>query len=145
MKGIKRFGIKGKLSPRYIGPFKILSQNQSVAFELELPAKLKKVHDVFHVSQLRKCLKAPEDSVTHDDLDLQVDLTYEEKPIKILEENWKRLRNRTIKFFKVQWKHHSEMGSNLGKRRGFETSISRTLQVHKVLTSGRSSDKRRIL
>jgi hypothetical protein len=52
MKGIKRFGIKGKLSPRYIGPFKILSQNQSVAFELELPAKLKQVHNVFHVSQL---------------------------------------------------------------------------------------------
>jgi hypothetical protein len=108
MKGIKRFGIKGKLSPRYIGPFKILSQNRSVAFELELPAKLKKVHNVFHVSQLRKCLIAPEDSITHDDLDLQADLTYEEKPIKILEENWKRLRNSAIKFCKVQWKHHSE-------------------------------------
>jgi hypothetical protein len=52
MKGIKRFGIKGKLSPRYIGPFKILSQNRSVAFELELPTKLKQVHNVFHVSQL---------------------------------------------------------------------------------------------
>jgi hypothetical protein len=108
MKGIKRFGIKGKLSPRYIGPFKILSQNRSVAFELELPAKLKQVHNVFHISQLRKCLKGPEDSVTHDDLDLQADLTYEEKPIKILEENWKRLRNCAIKFCKVQWNHHSE-------------------------------------
>jgi hypothetical protein len=108
MKGIKRLGIKGKLSPRYIGPFKILSQNRSVAFELELPEKLKQVHNVFHVSQLRKCLKAPEDSITHDDLDLQADLTYEEKPIKILQENWKRLRNRAIKFCKVQWKHHSE-------------------------------------
>jgi hypothetical protein len=52
MKGIKRFRIKGKLSPRYIGPFKILSQNWSVVFELELPAKLKQVHNVFHVSQL---------------------------------------------------------------------------------------------
>jgi hypothetical protein len=108
MKGIKRFGIKGKLSSRYIGPFKILSQNQSVAFELELPAKLKQVHNVFHVSQLRKYLKAPEDSITHDDLDLEVDLTKEEKPTKILEENWKRLQNRALKFCKVQWKHHSE-------------------------------------
>jgi hypothetical protein len=70
MKGIKRFGIKGKLRPRYIGPFKILSQNRSVAFELELPEKLKQVHNVFHVSQLQKCLKAPKDSITHDDLDL---------------------------------------------------------------------------
>jgi hypothetical protein len=52
MKGIKRFGIKGKLSPRYIGPFKIPSQNRSVAFEFELPAKLKQVHNAFHVSQL---------------------------------------------------------------------------------------------
>jgi hypothetical protein len=85
-----------------------LSQNWSVAFELELPAKLKQVHNVFHVSQLRKCLKEPEDSITHDDLNLQVDLTYEEKPIKTLEENWKRLQNHAIKFYKVQWKHHSE-------------------------------------
>jgi hypothetical protein len=54
---------------------------------LELPAKLKQVHNVFHVSQLQKCLKAPEDSITHDDLDLHADLTYEEKPVKILEEN----------------------------------------------------------
>jgi hypothetical protein len=108
MKGIRRFRINGKLSPRYIGSFKILSQNRSVAFELELPAKLKQVHNVFHVSQLRKCLKAPEDSITHDDLDLQADLTYVEKPTKILEENWKRLQNRAIKFCKVKWKHHSE-------------------------------------
>jgi hypothetical protein len=101
MKGIKRFDIKGKLSPRYIGPFKILSQNQGVAFELELPVKLKQVHNVFHISQLQKCLKTPKDSITHDDLDLQADLTYEEKPTKILEENWKRLQNRAIKFCKV--------------------------------------------
>jgi hypothetical protein len=87
MKGVKRFGVKGKLSPRYIGPFKILNKSRGVAFELELPEKLKQVHNAFHVSQLRKCLKAPENSVTHDDLDLQADLTYEEKPIKILEEN----------------------------------------------------------
>jgi predicted Ser/Thr protein kinase len=53
-------------------------------------------------------LKAPEDSVTHENRDLKADLTYEEKPIKILEENWKRLRNRAIKFCKVKWNHHSE-------------------------------------
>jgi hypothetical protein len=52
MKGVKRFGVKGKLSPRYIGPFKILSQNRKVAYELELPTKLKQVHNIFHVSQL---------------------------------------------------------------------------------------------
>jgi hypothetical protein len=67
MKGTRRFKIKRKLSPRYIGPFKILSQNTSVAFELELPAKLKQVHNIFHVSQFWRCLKAPKDSITHDD------------------------------------------------------------------------------
>ena len=52
MKGLKRFGVKGKLSPRYIGPFKILAQNRNVAFTLQLPERLKQVHNVFHVSQL---------------------------------------------------------------------------------------------
>ena len=108
MKGLKRFGVKGKLSPRYIGPFKVLEQNRNTAFTLELPEKLRQVHNVFHVSQLRKCLKEPEDSVTHEELELQADLTYVEEPARILAENWKRLRNRAIKYCKVQWKHHPE-------------------------------------
>jgi hypothetical protein len=57
MKGVKRFGVTGKLSSRYIGPFKILSQNREVAFELELPKRLSQIHNVFHVSQLQKCLR----------------------------------------------------------------------------------------
>ena len=69
---------------------------------------MKQVHNVFHVSQLRKCLKEPEDSVTHEELELEADLTYVERPAKILAEEWKRLRNRTIKYCKVQWKHHPE-------------------------------------
>jgi hypothetical protein len=60
MKGLERFGVKGKLSPRYIGPFKILSQNRGLAVELELPERLALVHNIFHVSQLRQCLKAPD-------------------------------------------------------------------------------------
>ena len=108
MKGLKRFGVKGKLSPRYIGPFKILKQNRNVEFTLELPEQLKQVHNVFHVSQLRKCLKEPKDAVTHEELELQADLTYVEEPARILAENWKRLRNKAIKYCKVQWKHHPE-------------------------------------
>jgi hypothetical protein len=60
------------------------------------------------VSQLRKCLKTPNEPVSHDELELQPDLTYIEKPAKILEENWKQLRNRAIKYCKIQWKHHPE-------------------------------------
>jgi hypothetical protein len=107
-RGIKRFGVKGKLSPRYIGPFKILSQKGTVAYELELPTQLFQVHNVFHVSQLRKCLKVPEEPLIYTDLELKSDLTYEEKPTKILGEKWKQLRNRAIKYCRVQWKHHPE-------------------------------------
>ena len=74
MKGVKRFGVKGKLSPRYIGPFKILSQNRTIAYALELPSRLAQVHNVFHVSQLRKCLKVLDDAITHQEIELQADL-----------------------------------------------------------------------
>jgi hypothetical protein len=61
MRGMKRFKVKGKLSPRYIGPFKILERKGEVAYQLELPDSLSYVHDVFHVSQLKKCLRVPEE------------------------------------------------------------------------------------
>ena len=71
-KGVKRFGVKGKLSPRYIGPFRILSQKGEVAYELELPAILSQVHNVFHVSQLKKCLKPPEGPIEFEKLNLKM-------------------------------------------------------------------------
>ena len=108
MKGLQRFGVKGKLSPRFIGPFKILRRIRETAFELELSERLKLIHKVFHVSQLRKCLKVPDEPVSFEELELQPDLTYVEKPSKILDETWKQLRNRAIKYCKVQWKHHPE-------------------------------------
>ena len=64
--------------------------------------------NVFHVSQLRKCLKAPEEPLSYTEIELESDLSYAEKPTKILAERWKQLRNRAIKYYKVQWKHHIE-------------------------------------
>jgi hypothetical protein len=61
MRGIRRFTVRGKLAPRYIGPFKVLEQKGKVAYRLELPPNLLGVHDVFHVSQLKKCLRVPEE------------------------------------------------------------------------------------
>src|SRR3954468_11149492 len=83
MRGTHRFGIKGKLAPRYIGPFRILSRSGPVAYRLELPSNLSKVHDVFHVSQLRCCFKDPIREVEHDMIELQKDLTYQEHPSRI--------------------------------------------------------------
>ena len=85
MKGIKRFNVKGKLAPRYIGPFKVLERKGEVAYQLELPESLFGVHDVFHVSQLKKCLHVPEEHISLEELNVKEDLTYKEYPIKILE------------------------------------------------------------
>jgi hypothetical protein len=87
MKGVHRFGVKGKLSPRYTGPFKILSQSRGVAFELELSKELSKVHNVFHASQLRKCMKTLEETISYNEIELQAGLTYVGEPSKILAEN----------------------------------------------------------
>jgi hypothetical protein len=102
MKGVKRFGVTGKLSPRYIGPFPILEKCGKVACKLELPPSLARVHDIFHVSQLKKCLKAPVDVVLSEVAPLDTDLTYPEHPIKILDQNSRVTRRKTIKFYKIQ-------------------------------------------
>ncbi|WVZ76391.1 hypothetical protein U9M48_024368 [Paspalum notatum var. saurae] len=108
MKGVHRFRVKGKLAPRYVRPFKITEQCGPVAYRLELPLHLAAVHDVFHVSQLKKCLRVPEEVIDTYQIQIQPDLTYEEKPIKILDQKQRSTRRRTINFYKVQWSNHSE-------------------------------------
>ncbi|WVZ75477.1 LOW QUALITY PROTEIN: hypothetical protein U9M48_023524 [Paspalum notatum var. saurae] len=105
MGGICRFNMKGKLAPRYIGPFKILEKKGEVAYRLELPPSLLGVHDVFHVSQLKKCLRVPEEQAPLEGLDVQEDLTYTEHPVKIFDTN---SRNKKIKMCRVQWSHPIE-------------------------------------
>jgi hypothetical protein len=81
---VKRFGIKGKLAPRYIGPFLFLARLGNVAYRLELPLVLAGVHNVFHVSQLKKWLRPPVDVVVDDVSPLDADLSYPKHPVKIL-------------------------------------------------------------
>jgi hypothetical protein len=85
MGGLHRFKVKGKMSPRYVWPFKVLDHRGEVAYQLELWPQHADVHNVFHVSQLKKCLRVPEEQLPIEELDLQEDLTYTEWPIKILE------------------------------------------------------------
>jgi hypothetical protein len=108
VKGIKRFGMKGKLAPSYIRPFPILEKCGTVAYILDLPQSLARVHDIFHVSQLKKCLKAPMDIVFPEMTPLEADLSYPEHPIKILDHKDRVTRHKTIMFFKIQWSNHTE-------------------------------------
>jgi hypothetical protein len=82
---VKRFGIKGKLAPHYIGPFLILARLGNVAYHLELLPALAGVHNVFHVSQRKKCLRPPVDVVVDDVSPLDAGLSYPEHPVKILD------------------------------------------------------------
>jgi hypothetical protein len=81
MRGLRRFKVRGKLAPRFIGPFKILEKRGEIAYQLELPPQLS---DVFHVSQTKKCLHVPKEQILMEDLDVKEDLSYQEYPIKIL-------------------------------------------------------------
>ncbi|WVZ76278.1 LOW QUALITY PROTEIN: hypothetical protein U9M48_024265 [Paspalum notatum var. saurae] len=124
MKGVHRFGVKGKLAPRYVGPFKITEQCGPVAYRLELPPHLAAVHDVFHVSQLKKSLRVPEEVVDTSQIQIEPDLTYEERPIKILDQKQRATRRRAINFYKVQWSNHSEEEATWEQEEYLQTKYS---------------------
>ncbi|WMV13781.1 hypothetical protein MTR67_007166 [Solanum verrucosum] len=101
MKGVMRFGKKGKLSPRYIGPFEILECVEPVAYRLALPPNLSSVHLVFHVSMLKKYHGDGDYIIKWDSIVLVKDFQYEEEPIAILDRDVRMLRNKEIKSVKV--------------------------------------------
>ena len=79
LRGVHRFHTKGKLAPRFVGPYKIVSRRGEVAYQLELPQSLVGIHNVFHVSQLKKCLRVPTEEANLEQIEVQEDLTYVEK------------------------------------------------------------------
>jgi len=108
MKGVQRFGVKRKLAPRYVGPYRILERKGEVAYKVQLPVELRAIFPVFHVSQLKKCLRVPEERVEFRDIKLKSDLGYKEKLVAVLDRKERVTRNRVVKFYKVLWSNHGE-------------------------------------
>ena len=105
-KGILRFVKKGKLSPRYIRPYEILERVGPVAYRLALPVEMSRIHNVFHVSVLRKYIPDATHVLSTQPVELNEDLSYEEKPVQILNEKEQVLRNKVIPLVKVLWRNH---------------------------------------
>ena len=105
-KGVVRFRKRGKLSPRYIGPFEIVERIGPVAYRLDLPEELSRVHNVFHISMLRKYISDPSHVFETPEIEPRDDLSYEEQLVQILGREEKELRNKTISLVKVLWRNH---------------------------------------
>ncbi|GJW11777.1 putative reverse transcriptase domain-containing protein [Tanacetum coccineum] len=101
-KGVVRFGKKGKLAPRFVGPFEIVKKVDSVAYQLDLPEELNGVHDTFHVSNLKKCLADPTLQVPLDEIRADDKLNFVEEPVEILEREFKKLKRNRIAIVKVR-------------------------------------------
>ena len=111
MKGVMRFGKKGKLSPGYVGPYEILKRVEKVAYELKLPIELASVHPLFHISMLKKCIGDPVSILPLEGLGVNENLSYEEVPVEILDRQVKKLRNKEVASVKVLWRNHLVEGA----------------------------------
>ncbi|PKU80223.1 hypothetical protein MA16_Dca005754 [Dendrobium catenatum] len=104
MKGVSIFGRMSKLSPRYVGPFEIIERVGNYAYRLLLPDQMSDIHNVFHVSSLRKWISDSGKKLSTDDIEVQANLQYKEEPEKILAYYVRKLRSKHIPMVKVQWK-----------------------------------------
>ncbi|XP_073019386.1 uncharacterized protein [Primulina eburnea] len=108
MKGVTRFEKKDKLSPRFIRPFEILENIGALSYRVALPPTIAGVHNVFHISMLRKYMSNPSHVLNYEPLQLTPIMLYDEQPIQILEKQERRLRNKVIQMVKVKWLNYSE-------------------------------------
>jgi hypothetical protein len=108
VKEVNRFGVKGKLAPRYIRSCQFLERCGKVAYRLRLPEQLLDMHNVFHVSQLKKCLRVPDHVIDFEGVELEPNLSYFEYPIQVLDQKDHVTQSRTTKWYKVQWNQYSK-------------------------------------
>ncbi|GJY98788.1 hypothetical protein Tco_0516218 [Tanacetum coccineum] len=102
-KGVARFGKQGKLNARYDGPFNVLEKVGAIAYKLELPEELSRVHNIFHVSNLKKCYADEPLVVSLDGLHFDDKLHFFEEPVEIMDRKVKQLKRSRIPITKVQW------------------------------------------
>ncbi|XP_050222459.1 uncharacterized protein LOC126672546 [Mercurialis annua] len=104
IKGVIRFGKKGKLAARYVGPYQIVERIGSVAYKLDLPPEMSQVHPVFHISMLQKYIPDPSRIIQPQVVDVSEELTYEEQPVQIVDTQIRQLRTKRILMVKVLWR-----------------------------------------
>jgi hypothetical protein len=123
-KCVQRFGVKGKLAPRYIGPYEIIEVCGPVAYRIRLPDRFAAVHNVFHVTQLKKGVKVPEiEVITEANAWIEPDLSVVEHPLRVLDQKERQTRRHIVKMYKIQWSHHTEGEAT------WETSIFSTPSI----------------
>jgi hypothetical protein len=108
MRGTRWFKVKGKLAPRHVGAIQILDCKGEVAYQLKLPPQVSDVHDMFHITLLMKCLWILEEQIPQEQLDVGGDLSYNERPIRILYTTERVTHSKVIKMCKVNWTNHTE-------------------------------------
>jgi hypothetical protein len=108
-KGRQRFRVKGKLAPCYIGPYEVTEKFGTVAYRIKLPDRLSAIHDVFHVSQVKKCEQIPEAQIIAEtNAEIEPDLSLAEYPMRMLDQKERQTRRQKVKMYKIQWSHHIE-------------------------------------
>ena len=135
-KGIVRFRKRSKLNPRYIGPFEILRKVGAVSYQLALPPDLQHIHDVFHVSLLKAYKTDDHHVLNYEPINLQSDLTYEEKPVEIVDSKFQELRNKKVKLVKVIWRNQAI--EHVGIGRSNEREVSRVISASNMIPRSES-------
>ena len=130
MKGVMRFGKKGKLSPRFIGPYRILRRVGRVTYELEFHSGLKSFHPIFHVLMLWKCVGDPSRVVPVEDVQITEELSYEETPIFILDQQVHKLRTKEVASVKVLWRNKNREEGTWEAEDGLRSKYPHLLHIH---------------